>query len=166
MSGQSFLNYANIPSALVSDGGLFTIPLWSVTQMSLGESYHLPPLGSLGARAISPVHDDTISLSAVLVGPERYAWKLALEGLAESSRRGSPLAAYSGGAVSGIILVTSMTIRTDLQVQSLSFTASASRRDTLDVAISMVHLPLPGGLAKLLDHASLGVGGLADFGGN
>ena len=68
--------------------------------------------------------------------------------------------------MSGIILVTSMTIRTDLQVQSLSFTASASRRDTLDVAISMVHLPLPGGLAKLLDIASLGVGGLADFGGN
>ncbi|HEY3499612.1 MAG TPA: hypothetical protein VGK73_33205 [Polyangiaceae bacterium] len=166
MSGQSFLDYDNIPSALLSDGGLFTIPLWSVTQMSLGESYHLPPLGSVGARAISPVHDDTIQLTGVLVGLERYAWKLALEGLAESSKRGSPLAAYSGGAITGIILVTSMTIRTDLHVQSLSFTASASRRDTLDVSISMVHLPLPGGMAKLLDIASVGVGALADFGGN
>jgi hypothetical protein len=72
----------------------------------------------------------------------------------------------TGGKVSGLILVTAMTIRTDMQVQSLTFSASSAKRDVLDVSISMAHLPLPGALSKLLDLASVGVGALADLGGN
>jgi len=60
--------------------------------------------------------------------------------------------------------VTSMTIRTDMYVQSLSFTASAARRDVIDVSLTMAHMPLPGALGKLLDLASIGVAALADFG--
>lgn len=161
----SFQDYLTIPSAIVSDG-LLPIPLWAVTAMTLSQSYHLPPIGTSGSRAIVGSHDDTISLSGVLVGAERYAWKFALETMAEASKRGTSLEAYSQGALSGLILVTSMTIRTDMQIQSLAFSVSASRRDALNVTISMMHLPRPGALAKLLDLASVGVAALADWGGN
>jgi phage protein U len=161
----TFQRYDVIPSAIISDG-LLPVPLWAVTAMSLSESYHLPPIGSSGARAVVATHDDTITLSGVLVGTERFAWKFALETMAETSKRGGALAALSGGKFSGLILITSMTIRTDMQVQSLSFSAAAAKRDALDVSITMVHMPLPGALGKLLDLASVGVGALADFGGN
>jgi hypothetical protein len=65
--------------------------------------------------------------------------------------------------VSGLILVTSMTIRTDMQIQSLQFTATSQKREALDVTIKMAHMPLPGMLGKLLDLASLGVAGLTDW---
>ena len=162
---KSFQREGAVPSAIVSDG-VVTVPLWAVTAMTLTESYHLPPIGVSGMKAIVATHDDTIALNGVLVGAERFAWKLALETLAEVSKRGSALARISGGTVSGLILVTSLTIRTDMQVQSLAFSASAARRDTIDVAITLAHMPLPGALGKLLDVASLGVAALADWGGN
>ena len=162
---RSFLTYAAVPSAIVSDGAL-TVPLWAVSAMTLTESYHLPPIGSTAARSIVSTHDDTITLSGVLVGAERYTWKLMLETMAESSKRGSALSAYTGGKVGGLILVTSLTIRTDMHVQSLTFGVSAAKRDSIDVGLTMVHMPLPSVLGKLLDVASLAVGALADFGGN
>src|SRR5919112_861805 len=158
----SFLDYGHVPSAIISDGALLTVPLWSVTTIALSESYHLPPIGAAGARSIIGTHDDKVTLSGVLVGEERHAWKLALETLAETGRRGSAIAAYTGGAVSGLVLVTAMTIRTDMQVESLTFTASAGRRDVLDVSMTLVHMPRPSVLTKLLDIASIGVGALAD----
>jgi len=162
---ESFQSYLTVPSAIISDG-IITIPLWAVTMMSLSESYHLPPIGSSGAKAVVAVQDDTITLSGVLVGPERFTWKLSLETLAESSKRGTAFGGLTGGKVSGLILVTSMTIRTDMQIQSLQFSASAAKRDVLDLSMSLAYMPLPGGLGKLLDLASLGIGALADFGGN
>jgi hypothetical protein len=159
----SFHRYLRVPSAAISDG-VVLVPLWAVTTMQLNETYQLPPIGSTTSRAVVAVHDDTISLTGALLGPERFAWKLALEQLADTSRRGSALAAAFSGRVGGLVLVTSMTIRTDLQVQSLSFTASAARREVLDVAISLAHMPLPGSLAKLLDVSSLGIAALADWG--
>jgi hypothetical protein len=161
----SFQKYARMPSAIISDGVL-PIPIWAVTQLTLTESYHLPAIGSTGAKAIVSTHDDTVSLTGVLVGPERYTWKLALETMAEASKRGTALAAMTGGKVGGLILITSMTIRTDMQVQSLTFAAAAAKRDVLDVTIAMAYMPKPSLLGKLLDVASLGIGGLADFGGN
>jgi hypothetical protein len=162
VTGTSFQDETALPSAIISDG-VVTVPLWAVNTLSLSETYHLPPIGSSGAKAIVSTHDDTVSVSGVLVGDDRYVWKLALEGLAEASKRGSALAAMTGGLAGGLILVTSMTIRTDMQVQSLSFSASASKRDALDVSITLAHMPLPGALAKLLDIASLGVASLADW---
>ena len=161
----SYQNYANIPSAIISDG-ILPIPIWAVTTMKLTETYHLPPIGSTGAKAIVGVHDDTIDLTGVLVGMERFAWKLALETLAESSKRGTALGSFTGGKVSGLILITAMTIRTDMQIQSLTFTASTTKREALDVSIQLAYMPLPGALGKLLDLASVGVGALMDVGGN
>ena len=114
MANSSFQNYATIPSAIVSDG-IVVIPLWAVTQISLTETYHLPPIGSSGAKALVATHDDSVTLQGVLVGPERFTWKLMLETLADEARRGSALSTFTGGKVGGLILVTSMTIRTDMQ---------------------------------------------------
>jgi hypothetical protein len=162
-SPTSFQSYDAVPSALITDGDTI-VPLWAVTSMSLSESYHLPPIGSSGARAVATTHDDTVTLSGILAGPDRFKWKAALEGLAETSKRGGAIAAATGGRISGLILVTAMTIRTDMQVQTLSFTASAARRGVLDVSLTMQHMPLPGALAKLLDLPGIGVAALADFG--
>lgn len=162
---RSFQRYDAVPAAIISDG-LLPIPLWAVTAMTLSASYHLPPIGTSGVRATVAAHDDTVTLSGLLVGAERFSWKFALETMAEASRRGSALASFTGGAVGGLILVTSMTIRTDMQVQSLSFGASVGQRDVLTVSIGMAHVPRPGALAKLLDVASVGVAALADWGGN
>jgi phage protein U len=158
---KSFVQYANVPSAVISDG-IIPIPLWSVSQVSLSETYHLPPIGSTAQKAIVATHDDTVTLAGVLVGEERYAWKVALETMAEASKRGTALAAISGGKLGGLILITSMTIRTDMQAQSLTFSASAARRDVLEVSISLAHLPRPSLLGKLLDVTTVGVGALAD----
>jgi hypothetical protein len=184
MPGKSFLKYALLPieaatdlllrdlrdrrltppSAVLSDGGL-TVPLYAVTSLSLSETFHLPPIGSSGVRTVVAAHDDTLSLSGLLVGPDRFRWKTELETLAEISKRGSRLAAASSGKVSGLILVTSLTIRTDIQVQSLSFTVTATRRDVIDVSVALAHLPLPGSAGLLLDWAALGVAALGDFAG-
>jgi hypothetical protein len=163
MVRQSFQNYATIPSAIISDGVL-TIPLWAVSSMSLSESYSLPPIGSSGSRAVVATHDDTVTMSGLLVGPERYAWKFSLETLAEASKRGSAIEAWTGGQVSGLILITSMTIRTDMQIQQLTFSASSGQKHVLSVSLSMKHMPRPGALGKLLDAGSILVGALADFG--
>jgi len=161
----SHLRYATVPSAVIADFfGILAVPLWAVTQMSLAQTYHLPPIGSTAHRAVVATHDDVVTLTGVLPGYERYAWKQALERLAEASKRGSISAALTGGQVGGLVLVTSMTIRTDMQVQSLTFAASAARRDVLDVTVSLVHVPRPSLLGELLDLGSVGVGALADWG--
>jgi hypothetical protein len=162
---ESFQKYANIPSAVISDG-IIPVPIWAVTQMTLSESFHLPPIGSTGAKAIVSARDDTVSLTGILVGPERFAWKLALETMAESSKRGSALAAMTGGKVGGLILITSMTIRTDMQVQTLTFSASSGKRGVIDVSIGLAYMPKPSALGKLLDVAGVAIGALSDFGGN
>lgn len=164
MSGKSFIHQDAPPSAILSDG-LVTIPLYAVSTVTLNESYHLPPLASSGLRTAVGTHDDSLSLSGLLVGEDRFRQKLALELLAESSRRGSPLEGLTRGAAGGLVLITSMTVRTDLHVQSLVFTASAARRDVIDVSMSLVHMPRPGVLTRLLEVANFGVRALADFGG-
>ena len=152
------------PSAILSDGVL-TVPLYAVSSLSLSETFNLPPIGSSGVRTVVASHDDTISMSGLLVGPDRFRWKVELETLAEVSKRGSAVAAITSGRISGLILVTSLTIRTDIQVQSLGFSVSAARRDVIEVTLSLVPLPLPGSAGLLIDKAKIGVAALADFAG-
>lgn len=151
-----------VPSAVLADG-LNVVPLFAVSAISLSESYHLPPISSSKARMITAAHDDVITLSGLLIGPTRYSLKFVLETMADLSKRGTAIERVTRGAVSGLVLVTAMTIRTDMQIQSLTFTASAAKRATLDVSMSLVHVPRPGVLAKVLDIAALGVGALSDF---
>src|SRR6266545_4402232 len=107
-----------LPSAVLADPPVMFVPLFAVTSMSLAETYFLPPLGVSRQRMVVPAHDDTITLSALLIGPDRFAWKQFLEIMADISKRGGALESLTGGAVSGLVLVTAMTIRTDMQVQS------------------------------------------------
>ncbi len=164
MAATSYIREDTPPSAIISDG-LVTIPLFAVTALSLNESYHLPPIGPSGQRTAVATHDDTVSLSGLLLGPTRYDLKFALETLSESSKRGTALEGITHGAVSGLIVVTALTVRVDMQVQSLAFSVSAARRDAIDVSISLVHMPRPGALTKVLEVVNLGVRGLADIGG-
>ena len=74
----------------------------------------------------------------------------------------------AGGMLSALIgwmlvLITGMTVRTDLQVQSLTFTASAGRRDVIEVSISLAYMPRPGVLGKLLELGNVAVRTLGDF---
>ncbi|HEY0993211.1 MAG TPA: hypothetical protein VGD80_39430 [Kofleriaceae bacterium] len=164
MSRESYIHSDGVPSAIVSDG-LVTIPLYAVSQISLSESYHLPPIGTTSSRSSVATHDDTITMSGLLVGPERYALKFTLESLAESSKRGTALEALTGGAVSGLVLITGIAVRTDMQIQSLSFTVTATRRDVIDVSITFAHMPRPSVLGKLLELGNIAIHALADFGG-
>ena len=50
-----------------------------------------------------------------------------------------------------------------MQIQTLTFSVNAERRDVIEVAISLVHMPQPGGYERLADLASVGVVGLADW---
>lgn len=149
------------PSAILSDG-IVPVPLWAVTQLSVASTYFVPQIGGSRRRVAVVTHDDTLSLSAVLLGPSRFAWKVALENLAESSRQGTALSRLTRNAVGGLVLITAATIRTDLAVQSLTFTQAAGRREAIDVSVQLIHLPRPGSLAKLLEVASVGVGALTD----
>ena len=162
MSGTSFIRQDVPPSAILSDG-LIIIPLYAVSAITLNESYHLPMLASSGFRTAVGTHDDSLSVSGLLVGEDRFRYRFELELLAESSRRGSLVEEVTGGAAGGLVLISSMTVRTDLHVQALSFTASAMRRDVIDVSMLLVHMPRPGALSRLLEIGNLGVRALADF---
>jgi hypothetical protein len=152
-----------VPSAVLADLPPLIVPLFAVTSMSVSESYHLPPIGSSEQRVLVAAHDDTITLSGLLIGPSRFTLKFMLETMADVSKRGTAIERLTRGRVSGLVLVTAMTIRTDMQIQSLTFAASAARRDVIDVTIGLVHVPRPGVLSKVLDAAALQVGALADF---
>jgi hypothetical protein len=162
ISNNSFQRFDIAPAAILWDGVL-PVPLYAVTQMTLTETYHLPPIGSAGARAIVSTHDDTVALSASLVGLSRFAMKAALETMAESSKRGTR-AFVVGPKMNGLVLVTAMTIRTDMQIQTLTFSATVTRRQTLDVQMTLAYMPSPGIFGKLLDLGSIGIGALADLG--
>lgn len=155
----SYQDYLTTPSAVLLDG-VIPIPLWAVTQLTIESTYALPQIGSTSRRVALPTHDDTLSITAVLLGPLRYTWKLALENAAAASRLGTVLSRNT--PFGGLVLVTAATIRTDLAVQALTFTLTAARRDTLDVTIRFAHLPRTGTAAKLLDVGAIGVGVLTD----
>lgn len=154
-------DYLHTPSAVLSDG-IVPVPLWAVTQLVVDSTFAVPQIGGTSQRVALPSHDDTLTLTCLLLGEMRFTWKLMLENMAEASRRGTALSSVSGGQVGGLILLTSLTIRTDLAVASLTITASAARRNALDVVLRLVHLPRVGTLGALLDLAAVGVGALSD----
>lgn len=146
------------PSAILTDGVLW-VPLSVVTRMQLAEKFKLPALGPSSHRAAVGASDDSVTLQALLVGPTRYFWKQTLELLAESSRLGGAIGrwGFTSGWASGLILATAMTVRTEMQVTNLTFTHSAQRRDTLEVAIGLKHVPRPGTPDVLIDLVAMAV---------
>ncbi|NEW69881.1 hypothetical protein [Streptomyces rhizosphaericus] len=148
--------FQRLPSAILTDL-LLAIPLFAVSRMQLTERYTLPPIGAQAFRAAVGNANETVSLAALLIGPQRFAWKQDLELLASFSKRGGAIGSYTGGKASGLILVTRMVVKMNMQVTEVSFTASAQRLDTLEVSLSLQHVPRPGPLDLLVDAAAMAV---------
>jgi hypothetical protein len=150
MSERSFVEeFKHLPSAVILDLPL-AVPLFAVSRMSLSESYSLPPVGASAFRAATTASTDTVSLSALLVGPQRLLWKKDLELIATSSRTGGALGALTKGALSGATLVSTLITRINMQITELSFTAAAQRIDCIEVSITMRHVPQPGPIDALV----------------
>jgi hypothetical protein len=131
------------------------VPLTAVQSITLTEGYRIERImGSRFSQATQP-NAKTISIEAVLFGPDRLLLKKGLEALALTSRA---LAAAAAPllAVTGIPVVTGLTISLDMQITDLRFTQSAQKRDALDVAISLTHVPrssISAALGELADLA-------------
>jgi hypothetical protein len=116
------------------------VPLLYVQSMTLTEGYRIERImGSRFSQATQP-NVKTIAIEAILLGPERLLLKKALEALALTSRALAAAAAPLLG-VTGIPVVSGLTISPDMQITDLRFTQSAQKRDALDVSITLQHVP-------------------------
>ena len=64
----SYQSYLHTPSAVLSDG-IVPVPLWSVTQMTIEETYSLPTIGGTSRKAAVASHDDMLSAAAAAPAP-------------------------------------------------------------------------------------------------
>ena len=159
MSDRSFVEeFQHLPSATLIALPL-AVPLFAVSRMSLSESYALPPVGASAFRAATTASTDTVSLSALLVGPQRLLWKKDLELISAASRTGSSLFFLPDG----ITLVSTLVTRTHMQVTELSFTAAAQRIDCIEVSVTLRHVPKPGPLDALVDLGATAVASAVEF---
>lgn len=116
------------------------VPLLYVQSMTMSEGYQIARIaGSKFMQALAPT-TKSIAIEAMLIGPERLALKKALEALALTSRV-LVAATAPALAVSGIPVVSGLTISLDMQITSLRFSQSAQKRDALDVSITLEHVP-------------------------
>jgi hypothetical protein len=116
------------------------VPLLYVQSISISEGYQIERIaGSAFSQAIAPT-TKTIAIEAMLPGPDRLLLKKALEALALVSRllvaATAPLL-----AVTGIPVVSGLTISLDMQITDLRFNQSVAKRDTVDVSITLRHVP-------------------------
>lgn len=116
------------------------VPLLHVQSMTLTEGYRIERImGSRFSQATQP-NAKTIAIEAILLGPQRLVLKKALEVMALTSRA---LAAAAAPllAVTGIPVVSGLTISLDMQITDLRFTQSVQKREALDVSITLQHVP-------------------------
>ena len=116
------------------------VPLFAVQSMVLTEGYKIERVvGSRFSQAVSP-SEKTIKIEAVLDGQSRLLIKKALEALALTTRL-TAAALAPAMALAGIPVVSGMTVSTDMQITSLAFTHSVTKREVLDVSMSLTHVP-------------------------
>lgn len=116
------------------------IPLFHVQNMSINEGYRIQKIaGSSFSQALAPT-TKTISIDAVIIGETRLAIKKGLEALALTSRVLVAATAPALG-ITGIPVVSGLTISIDMQITDLRFTQSVQKRDALDVSITLQHVP-------------------------
>jgi hypothetical protein len=114
--------------------------LYYVQNMTITEGYRIERIaGSSFSQAIAPT-TKTIAIDAVLPGPTRLVVKKKLEVLALASR---VLVAATAPALAaaGIPVVSGLTISLNMQITDLRFTANVQRRDAVDVAMTLTHVP-------------------------
>lgn len=116
------------------------VPLLAVQSMTINEGYKIERIAGSGfSQAVAPTAK-TIAIEAVLTGRERLVLKKGLELMALTSRTFVPLLA-PGMAATGVPVVSAFTIALDMQITDLRFTQSASKRDAVDVSITLSHVP-------------------------
>ena len=109
------------------------VPLFYVQSMNISEGYRIERIaGSKFSQAIAPT-TKTISIEAMLIGPERLLLKKALETMALTSRLLV--------AAAGIPVVSGLTISLDMQITDLRFSQSVQKRDALDVSLTLQYVP-------------------------
>jgi hypothetical protein len=116
------------------------VPLLYVQSIGISEGYQIERIaGSSFSQAVAPT-TKTIAIEAVLLGPDRLRLKKALEALALVSRvlvaATAPLL-----AVTGIPVVSGLTISLDMQITDLRFNQSVQKRDAIDVSLTLRHVP-------------------------
>ncbi|MFD7297825.1 hypothetical protein ACFV9W_31455 [Streptomyces sp. NPDC059897] len=117
-----------------------TVQLFHVQSMTLNQGYRIERImGSRWSQATQP-SVKTLAIEAVLIGPDRLRVKKELEAMALVSRA-LAAAAAPRLAVSGIPVVSGLTVSLDMQITDLRITQSANRKETLDVALSLQHVP-------------------------
>ncbi|MFE5720437.1 hypothetical protein [Streptomyces erythrochromogenes] len=131
-----------------------TVPLLYVQSLSITEGYQIERIaGSRFSQAIAPTAK-TIAVEATLPGPDRLLLKKQLEALALVSRvmvaATAPLL-----AVTGIPVVCGMTVSLDMQITDLRFTQSVTKREALDVSLTLRHVPRSSVTAILGEAADL-----------
>jgi hypothetical protein len=117
-----------------------SVPLFHVQSMTMNQGYRIERImGSRWSQATQPTVK-TIAIEAVLIGPDRLLVKKALEVMALTSRA---LAAAAAPllSVAGIPVVSGMTISLDMQITDLRITHSTTKREALDVSLSLQHVP-------------------------
>ncbi|WP_406375828.1 hypothetical protein OG788_39970 [Streptomyces sp. NBC_00647] len=154
--------FQRLPSAILTDG-LLAVPLFAVQQLTFTERYTMPPIGTPSFRAAVGNADESASLSALLIGPQRHAWKQGLELMASFAKRGGAIGRFTGGKVSGLILATRMSVRMNMHVTELQFMASTQRIDTIQVTIGLQHVAPPGPVDLLVDAGMLAASTATEF---
>jgi hypothetical protein len=131
-----------------------TVPLLYVQSISVTEGYRIERIaGSSFAQALAPTAK-TIAVEAILLGPQRLSLKKQLEALALTSR---VLVAATAALlrVSGIPVVSGLTISLDMQITDLRFNQSAQKRDAIDASVTLLHVPRSSAIAILGEAADL-----------
>ena len=132
------------------------VPLFSVNKITLSETYDLPPVTGTKLSQSTGRITRSVSIDAILIGPERHGMRLALEAMADLSKTLPAIQPI----VNGVPLVAGLTTLLDMQVSSLTFGQSSDEKDVTTVSISLKHCPRPGIMA-LVSEAVNAAGAIA-----
>src|SRR6516162_1370653 len=116
------------PSVLIGE-----VPLFAVNSIRLTEQYALPEVGGKGTSQFTSKITRTIDIDAALIGDDRQQFRIKLELMADVSR----MLAAAQSVVNGIPVVAGLTTLLDCQISSLSFSQSATDKDTFAVSIQI-----------------------------
>jgi phage protein U len=123
------------------------VPLFAVTNMTLDESFKIPEIGKGDKSQWLGKVDYSVTIQGVLVGPERFFYKAALEVMADLSMVLTSLVPIPG--LGGIPLVSGLTVLPDMQITKLTFTQTSQEFGAVGVNISLKHCP-KGFVAELI----------------
>lgn len=130
------------------------VQLLYVQSITVTEGYQIERIaGSRFVQALAPT-TKTIAIEAMLPGSDRLVVKKELEALALVSRvlvaAAAPLL-----ALSGIPVVSGLTVSLDMQITDLRFSQSVQKRDAIDVSLTLRHVPRSSVTAVLGELADL-----------